>query len=30
MQHDIRSGAEWPCFLFTGKPGININLEDPQ
>jgi hypothetical protein len=31
MHHDIwaKSGAEWPHFLFTGKPGINVDLEDP-
>lgn len=31
MQPDIwaNSGAEWPCFPFTGKPGINVDLEDP-
>jgi hypothetical protein len=30
MQHGIwaKSGAE-RCFLFTGKPGINVYLEDP-
>jgi hypothetical protein len=31
MQTDIwaNSGAEQPRFPFTGKPGINIDLEDP-
>jgi hypothetical protein len=31
MQHDIqaKSGAERPCFPFTGKSGLNIDLEDP-
>jgi hypothetical protein len=31
MQLDVRanSGAERPCFPFTGKPGINVDLEDP-
>jgi hypothetical protein len=31
MQHGIRakSGVEWPCLPFTGKPGINVDLEDP-
>jgi hypothetical protein len=24
-----RLGAERPCFPFTGKPGINVDLEDP-
>jgi hypothetical protein len=30
MQPDIwaNSGAERPCFPFTGKPGINFDLED--
>jgi hypothetical protein len=30
MQHDVwaRSGAERQCFPFTGKPGINTELED--
>jgi hypothetical protein len=30
MQHGIwaRSGAVQPHFPFTGKPGINIDLED--
>jgi hypothetical protein len=30
-QHGIwaKSGAELPCFPFTGKPGINVDLEDP-
>jgi hypothetical protein len=30
MQHGIRakSGAEQPHFPFTGKPGINVDLED--
>jgi hypothetical protein len=30
MLHDIgaKSGAEWH-FPFTGKPGINVNSEDP-
>jgi hypothetical protein len=32
MQHGIRakSGAEQPCFPFSGKPGINVDLEEPQ
>jgi hypothetical protein len=31
MQHSIwlKSGAEQPHFPFTGKPGINVELEDP-
>jgi hypothetical protein len=31
MQHGIwaKSGAEQPHFPFTGKPGINVDLEDP-
>jgi hypothetical protein len=31
MQHGIwtKSGAERPRFPFTGKPGINVDLEDP-
>jgi hypothetical protein len=31
MQPDAwaNSGNEWPCFPFTGKPGINVDLEDP-
>jgi hypothetical protein len=31
MQQGIwaMSGAERPCFPFTGKPGINFDLEDP-
>jgi hypothetical protein len=31
MQHGIwtKSGAERPRFSFTGKPGINVDLEDP-
>jgi hypothetical protein len=31
MQHDIwaKSGAERPCFIFTGKSGLHIDLEDP-
>jgi hypothetical protein len=31
MQPDIRanSGAEQPHFPFTGKTGINVDLEDP-
>jgi hypothetical protein len=31
MQPDIwtNSGAERPRFKFTGKPGINVDLEDP-
>jgi hypothetical protein len=30
MQLDVwaNSGAEWPCFPFIGKPGINVDLED--
>jgi hypothetical protein len=29
MQPDIwaNSGAEWPHFPFTGKPGKNVDLE---
>jgi hypothetical protein len=32
MQHGMwaKSGAERPLFAFTGKPGINVDLEDPQ
>jgi hypothetical protein len=31
MQHGIwaKSSAERPHFPFTGKPGINVDLEDP-
>jgi hypothetical protein len=31
MQTDVwtNSGAERPLFPFTGKPGINVDLEDP-
>jgi hypothetical protein len=31
MQHGIwaKSGAERPRFPYTGKPGINVDLEDP-
>jgi hypothetical protein len=31
VQHGIwaKSGAEQPCFLFTCKPGINVDFEDP-
>jgi hypothetical protein len=31
MQHGIwtKSGAEWPCFPFTAKPGRNVDSEDP-
>jgi hypothetical protein len=31
MQPDVwvNAGAEQPCFPFTGKPGINVDLEDP-
>jgi hypothetical protein len=31
MQPDVQvnSGAERPHFPFTGKPGINVDLEDP-
>jgi hypothetical protein len=31
MQHGIetKSGAKWPRFPFTGKPGINVDLQDP-
>jgi hypothetical protein len=31
MQPDVwaNSGAERPHFPFTGKPGIDIDLEDP-
>jgi hypothetical protein len=31
MQPDVWAnlGAERPCFLFTGKPGTNVDLEDP-
>jgi hypothetical protein len=30
MRHGIwaESGAEQPCFPFTGKPGINVDLKD--
>jgi hypothetical protein len=30
MQHGIwtKSGTDCPCFPFTGKPGINVYLED--
>jgi hypothetical protein len=30
VQHGIwaKSGGEWPCFPYTGKPGINVDLED--
>jgi hypothetical protein len=30
MQHGIwaKSGAERPHFPYTGKPGINVDLED--
>jgi hypothetical protein len=24
-----KSGAEWPHFPFTGKPCINVDLDDP-
>jgi hypothetical protein len=32
MQHGIwtKSGAEQPCFPFTGKPGINVDYKRPQ
>jgi hypothetical protein len=32
MQPDVRanSGAERPHFPFTGKPVINVDLEDPR
>jgi hypothetical protein len=31
MQPDVWAnlGAERPCSPFTGKPGINVDLEDP-
>jgi hypothetical protein len=31
MQHDTwaKPGDEQLCFLFTGKPGIDVHLEDP-
>jgi hypothetical protein len=31
MQHGVwvKSGAEGPCFPFTGKPSIIVDLEDP-
>jgi hypothetical protein len=31
MQPDVWAdlGAEQPCFPFTGKPDINVDLEDP-
>jgi hypothetical protein len=31
MQPDVRenSGADRPLFPFTGKPGINVDSEDP-
>jgi hypothetical protein len=31
MQHGVwaKSGAELPHFPFTGKHGINVDLEDP-
>jgi hypothetical protein len=31
MQPDVwvNSGAEWQHFPFIGKPGINVDLEDP-
>jgi hypothetical protein len=31
MRHGIwaKSGAQQPHFSFTGKPGINVDLEDP-
>jgi hypothetical protein len=31
VQHGIcaKSGAEQPRFSFSGKPGINVDLEDP-
>jgi hypothetical protein len=31
MKPDIwaNSGAERPYFPFTGKPGVNVDLEDP-
>jgi hypothetical protein len=31
VQHGIwvKSGAKRPCFPFTGKPGIDVDLEDP-
>jgi hypothetical protein len=31
MQPDVwaNSGAEQPHFPYTGKPGINVDLEDP-
>jgi hypothetical protein len=31
MQPDVweNEGADWPQSPFTGKPGINVDLEDP-
>jgi hypothetical protein len=31
MQPDVwaNSGTEWPRSPFTGKPDINVDLEDP-
>jgi hypothetical protein len=31
MQHGTwtKVGAEWPWFPFSGKPGLNVDLEDP-
>jgi hypothetical protein len=31
MQSEVRAnlGDEQPYFLFTGEPGINVDLEDP-
>jgi hypothetical protein len=31
MQHGIwaKSGGEWPCFPFTGKHFLNVDLQDP-
>jgi hypothetical protein len=31
MQHGAwtKLGAERPCFPFNGKPGLNVDLEDP-
>jgi hypothetical protein len=31
IQHGIwaKSGAQRPCFPFTGKPGIKVDSEDP-
>jgi hypothetical protein len=28
MQHGAwtKVGAEWPCFPFSGKPGLNVDL----